>query len=116
MVRGELEVLEPLHKVGPEHLPFAVEGVAAQPSGFTACQPEGPDVVKLLAQFAFVDDVGKPDGFGPVDQGKGDLGVRVVPKHRLAHQQLVEIRIDERPHDRVDLPFVVPDSCCDIDH
>ena len=37
-------------------------------------------------------------------------------EHRLAHQELVEIRIDERPHDRVDLPFVVPDAGGDIDH
>ena len=40
----------------------------------------------------------------------------VVAEHRLAHQQLVEIRVDERADDRVDLPFVVPDAGGDIDH
>ena len=31
----------------------------------------------------------------------------MVPEHRLAHQQFVKIRIDKRPHDGVDLPFVI---------
>jgi hypothetical protein len=53
---------------------------------------------------------------GAVDEGKGDLRVRLVAEHRLAHQELVEIRVDEGADDRVDLPFVVVDAGGDIDH
>nr|ABC25304.1 hypothetical protein [uncultured marine bacterium Ant24C4] len=40
----------------------------------------------------------------------------MVPENGLAHQEFVEISVDERPHDGVDLPFVVPDAGGDIDH
>lgn len=116
VVGGQAEVLEPLHKVRAEHLAFAVEGIAAQPSGFPTGQRQGPHVVELFAQFAFVDHVGKADVFGAVDQAKGHAGVAFVAEHRLTHQQFVKVRIDERPHDGVDLPFVVIDASCEIDH
>jgi hypothetical protein len=47
---------------------------------------------------------------------KVTVRVRIVAKHRLAHQQLVEIGVDQRPHDRVDLPLVVVDTGGDVDH
>ena len=116
VVGRQAQVFEPIHEFRAEHGTFAVKGVAAHPSGFTARQREGADVVKLFAQFTFVDLIGQADRFGPVDQRKRDLGVGFVAKHRLAHQQFIEIRVDEGADDRVDLPFVVPDAGCDVDH
>jgi hypothetical protein len=34
----------------------------------------------------------------------------------LTHQQLVKIGIDKGAHNGIDLPFVVPNACCNIDH
>ena len=42
------------------------------------------------------------------------MHVAVTAKHRLRHQDLVEIRVDQRPDDRVNLPFVVIDALGDI--
>ncbi len=60
--------------------------------------------------------MGKGDGCASVDQGKRDLRVAFVAKHRLTHQQFVKIRVDEGPNNRVDLPAVVPDAGRDIGH
>src|SRR6056297_767029 len=73
-------------------------------------------MVELFAQLALVHKVGQRDIAGAVDQGKGDRRVGLVAKDRLAHQQLVEIRVDQGPDDRVDLPLVVPDAGGDVDH
>src|SRR6056297_1638565 len=73
-------------------------------------------MIKLFAQLAFVDHVGEANGFGAVDEREGHVGVGLVAEDRLAHQQLVEIRVDEGPHDGVHLPAVVVDAGGDIDH
>ena len=73
-------------------------------------------MVKLFAQFALVDQISQPDMFGPVDQGERNLRVGFVAEHGLTHQQFVEIRINERPHNRVDFPFVIPNAGGNIDH
>ena len=116
MVGRQAQVFEPVHEVRREHLAFAIEGIAAHPSGLAARQGQGPDVIKLLPQLALVHQIGKADGFGAVDQRKFDLHVTLVAEYRLAHQQFVEVGIDQGPDDRVDLPFVVPDTGGDVDH
>ena len=73
-------------------------------------------MVKLFAQLALVDQLGQSDRSGAVDQAEGDTRIGPVPKDRLAHQQFVEIGVDERPDDRIDLPFVIIDARGDIDH
>ena len=116
VVGRQLKILEPLHEIGPEHLALAVEGVAAQPGGFAARQAQRADMIQLFAQLSFVDQVRKADGCRPVDQREGNVGVGLVAENRLTHQQLVKVRIDQRPNDRVDLPFVVVHPCGNIDH
>ena len=73
-------------------------------------------MVELFAQLALIDHLGEADVFGAVDEGKGDLRLRFVAKHGLAHEQFVEIRVDHGAHDRVDFPGVVINAGCDIDH
>jgi len=73
-------------------------------------------MVQLLAQFAFVDQIGQSDCFGAVDQRKGDLRIGVIAEHGLAHQKFVEVRIDQGPHNWINLPFVVPNPRSDVDH
>src|SRR6056297_1532264 len=116
VVGRQPKVLEPFHEVGPEHLPFAIERVAPEPCRFAAAERERSDVIELFAKLALVDEPGQRHRRGSVDEREGDARVWPVAEHRLAHQELVEIGIDERPNDRVDLPFVVPDTGGDIDH
>ena len=71
-------------------------------------------MIEVLTKFAFIHKIGKTHGFGTVDQAEGDLGVRAIAKHGLAHQEFIEIRINQRPDNRIDLPFVVPDSGGDV--
>jgi hypothetical protein len=59
VVGRQLQRLEPVHEFGREHLPLAVEGVAAHPGAFAAAQAEGADMVELFAQLALVDQVGQ---------------------------------------------------------
>ena len=116
LVLGEAELLEPVHEVRREHLPAAVEGVAAQPGRLAAGEPERADVVELLAQLALVDDLGEAHAGGAVLDPEGDRRVAMAPEDRLRHQELVEIGVDHRAHDRVDLPGVIVDPGRDVDH
>jgi hypothetical protein len=54
--------------------------------------------------------------FGSVDQAERDLRVRFVAENRLAHQQLVKVRINQGPDNWVDLPLVIINAGGDIDH
>jgi hypothetical protein len=116
VVGRQLQRLEPVHEFGREHLPLAVEGVAAHPGGLAPAEAQGADVVELFAQLPLVDEGGQRNARGAVDEGEGDIGVGPVAEHRLAHQELVEIRVDEGADDRVDLPLVVVDAGGDVDH
>jgi len=73
-------------------------------------------MVQLFTQFAFVDQLGQFYAVAAIDQAKGDIGVWLVAKHGLAHQQLVKICIDQRPHNGINFPFMVPNPCCNINH
>ena len=71
-------------------------------------------MVQLLPELRLVDEFGELDLAGPVDQLEDDFHLRRVPEYELAHQELVEIRIDQRTDDRVDLPVVIMDSRSDV--
>ena len=116
MVGRQAHALEPFHEIRAKHLTLAIKRVAAQPGAFPARQRQRADMVQLLAQFTFVDNLGQPDRIRPVDQAERDNSVGLVAENRLAHQKFVKIRVNQRPDDRVDLPFVVPHPRCDIDH
>lgn len=73
-------------------------------------------MIQLFAQFAFVDDVRQPNAVAAIDQRKFNIGIGFVAENGLAHQQLVKIGVDQRPDNRVDLPFVVMHPCRDINH
>ena len=73
-------------------------------------------MVELLAQLARIDDVGEADAGGAVLDAERDLDVPMAAKDRLRHQELVEIRVEHGPDDRVDLPGMVVDPGCDVRH
>src|SRR5262249_486062 len=77
---------------------------------------ERADMIELLFQLSGIDQPGKLDRGRAVEDAEGDAGILVAPEDRLRHQQLVEIRIEHRAHDRVDLPGVAVDASGDVGH
>ena len=117
VVGREAEALEPLDELGREHLPLAVEHVAAQPGGFAAAERQRADVVELLFQLADVDEPRRAcTDARAVNDAEGDAHVAMAAEDRLRHQQLVEVGIQHRADDRVDLPGVVVDAGGDVGH
>ena len=51
-----------------------------------------------------------------VDQAELDGDVAVAAEHRLQHQELVEVGVEQRADDRVDPPVVVVDAGGDVGH
>ena len=77
VIGRQAQLLEPVHEVGREHLPLAIEGVAAHPGRLRrGVSDRDADIVELLAQLALVHQVGQPDGFRAVDQRERHLHVR----------------------------------------
>ncbi len=113
-VLGESEPGNPLHELGLENVPRAVEGVAGEPDQLVLGESQRPGVIELVDQLLLVDDLGKTDGGRPVDQLKGDLPLPVHLPDHLEHQQLVEIRVQQRPDRRVDPESVIVDAGCDV--
>ncbi len=85
------------------------------------------NVIYWLADHAILpgDDVilpgGEPAGIInkyqiEIDQAERHLRVRIVVQDTLGHQELVEIRVDHRAHDRVDLERVVVDTGGNVGH
>ena len=73
-------------------------------------------MIQLLTQFALINQVGQWHFGRTVDQTEFDVGVRLVVENALAHQQLIKVGIDQGSHNWINLPFVVPNACCNIDH
>ena len=71
-------------------------------------------MIELVDQLPFVDDLGEPDRGRPVDELEGHLPLRMHLPDHLEHQQLVEVRVQQRPDRGVDPKRVVIDAGCDI--
>ena len=73
-------------------------------------------MIELLFELTDVDELRKLDRRCAVEDAKCDLGVAVAAENRLAHQQLVEIGVEHRAHDGIDLPVVIVDAGGDVGH
>jgi hypothetical protein len=73
-------------------------------------------VVELRPQLSEVDLVGHPHARRAVLDPEADPQVAVTAEDHLRHQQLVEIRIEQGAHDRVDAEIVVVDPLREVDH
>ena len=73
-------------------------------------------MIELFAQLSFINQLGQFDMLGAVDEAEGDVRVGLVAKDRLAHQQLIEIRVDQGADDRIDLPLAIISAGGDINH
>ena len=116
VIGRKAKAFEPFHEIGAKHLALAVKHIAAQPSAFPARQRKGAHMIQLLAQLALIHQIGKADFRAAVDQAEFHRGVAAVAKDGLAHQQLVKVGVDQRPHNGVNFPAVVPHPCRKINH
>ena len=116
LVVGEAEVvLEPVEEVGLEDLFGAVEGVTGKPDELGTAQAQSANVVELIAQHGCRDAVGQTDLDGAVVDLAGDgRGWKVLPDE-LQHEQLIEVCVEQRAHDGVELPVVVVGALGEVD-
>src|SRR5215470_4039251 len=73
-------------------------------------------MVQLLLELTRVDEAGELDGSGAIENAEGDLDMAVAAEDRLRHQQLVEIGVEHRAHDGIDLPVMIVDAGGDVGH
>ncbi len=71
-------------------------------------------MVELLAQFRDVDLLGELDRSRPVGQRERRVHVPIQPPDHLQHQELVEIGVEQRPDDRIELERMVENPPRDI--
>ena len=114
LVFGQPEIGEPVDEVGREHLGLAVERITGEPDQLLLGEADRAGMIELGAQFALVDDFGKPDMAAAVDDREGDLLVRIEFPDHLQHQQLVEIGIEQAAHDRIEPPAMIVGSGRDV--
>ena len=98
-----------------EDLLNPVECVACKPNQFAAAEPEGADVIKLLAQGSGGDAVGQANVRGAVVYLAGYMGLREVLPDELEHEELVKVGVEERAHDGIELPIVVMRAFGEVD-
>ncbi len=114
LVFRKAESCEPGEKFRRKDLRAAIEAVTRKPYHFFLGKAQASRVVELVAQFLFVDLVGKAHRLRAVDQRKGRVHVRIELPDHLQHQKLVEIRIEQAADDRIELPGMVIDPSRDI--
>src|SRR5215467_15006805 len=73
-------------------------------------------MVQLLLELTCVDQPGKLDGSRAIENAEGDLHMAVTAEDRLRHQQFVEIGVEHRAHDGVDLPVMIVDAGGNVGH
>jgi hypothetical protein len=86
---------------------LAVEALAAQPDDLGWAEAQRAHEIELLAKLADVDLLGELHRFRPVGEGEAHVHVRIPKVDELVHQELVEIRVEQRAHDRIDMVAVV---------
>ena len=89
--------------------------VAGEPDEFVGGEAQGARVVELGDELALVDGVGEPHRPRPVGEREGDAGVRLQLPDHLEHEELVEVRVEQRAHDRVDAEGMVPGAGREVD-
>ena len=111
---GETESSEPLHELRLENVARAVERIAGEPNQLVLGESQGARVIELVDQLALVHDIGEPHRRCSVDELESDPALRMHLPDHLEHQKLVEIRVEQRSHRRIDPKRVIIDAGCDI--
>ena len=115
-VIGEAEaVFEPGEEGGLEDLARAVEGVAGEPDQLGAAEAQAAQVLHLRDEGGRIDLVGEADARGAVDDLAGDVDGGEVLPDELEHEQLVEVGVEQRADDGVELPVVVVRALGEVD-
>ena len=70
----------------------------------------------MLSQFLDGYDVSKSHGSGAIDEAEGSMGVGEMLPDELEHEELVEVGVEQRPSDGIELPIVVVRAPGEIDN
>src|SRR5580692_6793511 len=98
---------QPFQKRRLEDAPPSIERVARQPDQLGLMEAQLSGFFQLFAQLLNVDDVTQTHRARTIEQSERGLGRAKMLPDELEHQQLVEIRIQQRTRDRVQFPVMV---------
>ena len=71
-------------------------------------------MIELVDQFALLHNIREPDRRGAIDELKGHLELWMHLPDHLEHQELIEVRVEQRANRRIDAKGVIIDAGCDI--
>ena len=114
LVFRQPEPREPFHELGLENLLGAIETVAGEPDQLVLRHAQRARVIELIGQLPLVDDLGEPNARGPIDQLECDPAAAVQLPDHLQHEKLIEVRIEQGAHDRIDAEGMVVNACGEI--
>src|SRR5215217_3834636 len=86
-----------------EQTVLAVEALAAQPNDLGRAEAQLAHEIEMRLELSDIDLVGETNRFRAFLEPEADIDVRISQVNELVHQQLVEIRIEQRAHDRIDM-------------
>jgi hypothetical protein len=79
-------------------------------------KPQLAGVLKLFSKFTQIHDLAEVDFMRSVHQRERRASLREMLPDELQHQQLVEIVIEQRSRDRIELPVVVVRASGKVDN
>src|ERR1700739_3562979 len=107
--------IQPFQKRWLENSAAPVKSVACQPNQFRLAKPFPANVLQLHLELFAVDDFRHPHRRMPIEERELHARLGKMLPDELQHQQLVEIRVEQRPDDGIEFPIVVVRAFCKVD-
>src|SRR4051812_19407973 len=101
VVRHLKILLQPFQERGLEDSAAPVKCIARQPHQFRLSEPQSANVLQLYLELLNIDDVADAHTRMTINERKLHTRLGKVLPDELQHQQLVEIRVEQRSNDRV---------------
>jgi hypothetical protein len=115
VIREPEVLLQPLQKLRLEDVPKTIERIARQPDQLRPAEAQAAHMLHLLDQRGRAHALGQPHAHGTIRHLAGDVHRRKVLPDELQHQQLVEVCVEQRPHDGVQLPVMIVRALGEVD-
>ena len=116
LIVGQAEGAQIIDVLRTENVAAAVEAVAGQPDQLVFAESKRAAMIELRAQNVFRNDRSEPDFAGAVDEAERHRHLRIKHPDKLVHQELVEVRIEQRPDDRIEPVVMVMHAGREIHH
>ncbi len=108
--------LQPLKKCRLENASAPIKRITRKPDQLRLVEPQPPRLFQLFPQLVHTDQIAQAHGSGAIEQRERGLCLGEILPDKLQHEQLVEIRIEEGPRNRIQLPVVVMRAPGNIDN